>query len=73
MRRLFRKLAAEHGMAISTGDTHPFADWSKQTFTSQALIMLKVIVKIFQRNQANMHKKGRADLRLTKQIQNKIS
>lgn len=73
MRRLFRKLAAEHGLAISTADTHPFADWSKQTFTSQALIMLKVIVKIFQRDQANMHKNGRADLRFTKQIQNKIS
>jgi gamma-glutamyl:cysteine ligase YbdK (ATP-grasp superfamily) len=47
MCRLFRKLAIEHGMAIATADTHPFADWSKQTFTSQALIMLKVIVKIF--------------------------
>jgi carboxylate-amine ligase len=34
MRRLVQKLAAEHGMAIASAGTHPFADWSKQTFTA---------------------------------------
>ena len=34
MRRLVRKLAAEHGMAVASAGTHPFADWSKQTFTA---------------------------------------
>ena len=34
MRRLVRKFAAEHGMAIASAGTHPFADWSKQTFTA---------------------------------------
>ena len=34
MRQLVRKLAAEHGMAIASAGTHPFADWSKQTFTA---------------------------------------
>jgi carboxylate-amine ligase len=34
MRRQVRKLAAEYGMAIASAGTHPFADWSKQTFTA---------------------------------------
>jgi carboxylate-amine ligase len=34
MRRQVLKLAAEHGMAIASAGTHPFADWSKQTFTA---------------------------------------
>ena len=34
MRAQVRKLAAEHGMAIASAGTHPFADWSKQTFTA---------------------------------------
>ena len=34
MRRLVWKLAAEHGMVIASAGTHPFADWSKQTFTA---------------------------------------
>ena len=34
MRSLVHKLAAEHGMAIASAGTHPFADWSKQTFTA---------------------------------------
>ena len=34
MRRQVRKLAAEHGMTIASAGTHPFADWSKQTFTA---------------------------------------
>jgi carboxylate-amine ligase len=34
MRRQVRNLAAEYGMAIASAGTHPFADWSKQTFTA---------------------------------------
>ena len=34
MRRQVRKLATEYGMAIASAGTHPFADWSKQTFTA---------------------------------------
>jgi len=34
MRRQVRKLATEHGMAIASAGTHPFADWSKQTFSA---------------------------------------
>jgi carboxylate-amine ligase len=34
MRRQVRKLSAEHGLAIASAGTHPFADWSKQTFTA---------------------------------------
>ena len=34
MRSQVRKLADEHGMAIASAGTHPFADWSKQTFTA---------------------------------------
>ena len=34
MRHLVRKLATEHGMAIASAGTHPFADWSKQTFSA---------------------------------------
>ncbi|CAB1075602.1 hypothetical protein D1AOALGA4SA_3419 [Olavius algarvensis Delta 1 endosymbiont] len=34
MRRQVRNLAAEHGMAIASAGTHPFADWSKQTFSA---------------------------------------
>jgi glutamate---cysteine ligase / carboxylate-amine ligase len=34
MRGLVRKLAADHGMAVASAGTHPFADWSKQKFTA---------------------------------------
>ncbi len=34
MRGLVRKLAADHGMTIASAGTHPFADWSEQTFTA---------------------------------------
>ncbi len=34
MRRLVWNLATEHGMAIASAGTHPFADWSKQNFTA---------------------------------------
>lgn len=34
MRGLVQDLAAQHGMAIASAGTHPFADWSKQTFTA---------------------------------------
>ncbi len=34
MRRLVKQLAAEHGMTIASAGTHPFADWSQQTFTA---------------------------------------
>jgi len=34
MRSLVSTLATEHGMAIASAGTHPFADWSQQTFTA---------------------------------------
>lgn len=34
MRSQVRKLATGYGMAIASAGTHPFADWSKQTFTA---------------------------------------
>jgi glutamate---cysteine ligase / carboxylate-amine ligase len=34
MRGVVQKLAGEYGMTIASAGTHPFADWSKQTFTA---------------------------------------
>ena len=34
MRRLVQDLAAKHGMVIASAGTHPFASWSKQTFSA---------------------------------------
>jgi gamma-glutamyl:cysteine ligase YbdK (ATP-grasp superfamily) len=64
MRRLFRKLATEHGMAISTA-TLAFLQTGARRLPFTSFYNFKSYYKNFLKRPGEYHKNGRADLRLT--------